>query len=97
MYSRRARNENSESSYYRRREDQCLAVRIWNKCTPYQHIGGFIIIVLTVIFNGGGYWTKAQASMDDVVILKAWKEKVDPDLSAMRQEIHDIHEAVIHK
>lgn len=79
----------------KRKDDKCVMKKLYREWTPYTQLGGWLVMIMTIIFTAGMIWENAQASIKDVGDLKLWKDSVAPDIAAMKQEIHDIHEAVV--
>lgn len=82
----------------------CIVKRIYNNWTPYIQVIGWVVIALPMTYSAFSYFHTTLAYGDDIQKINtridgidAWKEKTSPVMAAMKQEIDDIHDAVVKK
>lgn len=79
----------------RRRSDNCIAVRLWDKYTPYIQIGGFFLAFATGTFAAGGIWKDVSAYGGRIESLEVWKNQEASDMTEIKQSLKDIHEYLL--
>lgn len=79
----------------RRKLDNCVFKKFYDFCTPYLQVGGYLIMLGTLVaalFMGFSFLQKTNEANAAVLDIQLWRATVTPDLSALKQEVHDIHE-----
>lgn len=87
----------------RRKEDKDIVDKWWHKIRAYWHIlsyAGLIIYMATTQWNT--QTAQANTNAKDILVhetriksMETWRETTAPDIAAIKQEVHDIHERIV--
>lgn len=73
----------------------------WRWIRPYWHVVSFFVLIT---YMATIKWSDVQAYGKDIAqhdqrisSMESWRNTVAPNIAAMRQEVHDIHEQIMHR